>query len=155
MPYQGLLPPEPHPCSSPLLTHTSSGHTQTQLSQPLWSLWVLISPLLPSCWGFSFILGWGVSLFGGIQHSPVNGCSTAGCNFGVLAREDEHISFYSTVLILLNLFLICYRVYCQGSFFLLFILNTLRGRGEAKYISSKFFNNEKILNQKIQLIITL
>ena len=28
-------------------------------------------PLLPSCWGFSFALGRGVSFFGGIQNSPV------------------------------------------------------------------------------------
>ena len=61
MPYPGLLHPEPLPCSSPLLTPTSSGDTQTQLSQSLWRLWVLISPLLPSCWGFSFALGCGVS----------------------------------------------------------------------------------------------
>ena len=36
--------------------------------------------------------------FGGIQHSPVNGCSAASCNFGVLTGENEHISFYSTIL---------------------------------------------------------
>ena len=29
MPYPGLLPPEPLPCSSPLLTRTSTGDTQT------------------------------------------------------------------------------------------------------------------------------
>ena len=44
----------------------------------LWQVWCLIlnviSPLLPSCWGFSFALGCGVSFFGGIQHSPVDGC---------------------------------------------------------------------------------
>ena len=68
----------------PLLTHTSTGDTQTQfcvslcgvpgswcaqgLSEPsehLWQQWGLIltmnSPLLPSCWGFSFVLGCGVS----------------------------------------------------------------------------------------------
>ena len=28
--------------------------------------------------------------------SPVNGCSAASCNFGVLAREDECMSFFST-----------------------------------------------------------
>ena len=72
------------PCSSPLLTCTSTGDTQTQfclrlcgvsgswctqgLSQPserLWQVWGLIlnaiSPLLPSCWVFSFALGCGVS----------------------------------------------------------------------------------------------
>ena len=26
---------------------------------------------------------------GGIQHSPVDGCSAASCDFGVLAGEDE------------------------------------------------------------------
>ena len=32
----------PHSCSSPLLTHTSSGDTQTVLSQSLWGVWVLV-----------------------------------------------------------------------------------------------------------------
>ena len=54
-----------------------------------------VLPLLPSCWGFSFALGRGVSFFGGIPHSPVNGCSAASYNFGVLAGKDEHTSFYS------------------------------------------------------------
>ena len=64
-------------------------------SEHLWQVWGLILnvilPLLPSCWGFSFALGHGVSFFGGIQHSPVDGCSAASCNFGILAGEDEHI----------------------------------------------------------------
>ena len=68
----------------------------------LWWVWGLIlnviSPLLLSFWGFSFALGCGVSFFGGIQHFPVDGCSAASCNFGVLAGEDEHMSFYSTIL---------------------------------------------------------
>ena len=73
----------PCPQSSPLLTCTSSGDTQTQfclslcgvsgfwyaqgmfeLSEHLWRVWGLIlntiSPLLPFCWGFS-TLGHGVS----------------------------------------------------------------------------------------------
>ena len=70
-------------------------------SKRLWRVWGLIlnmiSPLLLSCWGFSFALGHGVSFFGGIQHSAVDGCSAASCNFGVLAGEDECTSFYSTV----------------------------------------------------------
>ena len=70
-------------------------------SKHLWRVWGLIlnmiSPLLLSCWGFSFALGHGVCFFGGIQHSAVNGCSAASCNFGVLAGEDECTSFYSTV----------------------------------------------------------
>ena len=32
----------PHSCSSPLLTHTSSGDTQTVLSQSLWGVWVMV-----------------------------------------------------------------------------------------------------------------
>ena len=58
-----------------------------------------ISPLLPSCRGFSFARGHGVSFFfGGIQHSLVDGCSAANCSFGVLAGEDESVSFYSAIL---------------------------------------------------------
>ena len=74
----------PCPCGSPLLTHTSSGDTQTQFwlslcgfpgswcaqgifepSEHVWQVWGLIlnaiSPLLPSCLGFSFALGCGIS----------------------------------------------------------------------------------------------
>ena len=73
------------PCSNPLLTHTSSGDTQTQSclslcgvsgswctqgvfesSEHLWWIWCLIPnvilPLLQSFWGFSFALGYAVSL---------------------------------------------------------------------------------------------
>ena len=86
----------PCPWGRPLLTRTSTVDTQTQFwlslcglsgswcaqgllepSEHLWQVWGLIlntiSPLLPSCWGFSFALGCGVSFFGAIQHSPVNG----------------------------------------------------------------------------------
>ena len=71
-------------------------------SDHLWQIWSLflnvISPLLPSCRGCSCALGRGVSFFGGIQHSPVSGYSAVGCNFGVLAAEDERMSFYSAIL---------------------------------------------------------
>ena len=111
----------PCPCGRPLLTHTSAGDTQTlqgrfglvsvgspgaykvlfEPSKHLWWVWSLILntilPLLLSCWGFSFALGSGVYIFGGIQHSPVDSCSAASCNFGVLT-EDEHMSFYSAIL---------------------------------------------------------
>ena len=64
----------------------------------LWRVWGLfinvISLFLPSCWGFSFALGHGVSFFGEIQHSPVNDCSAVSCNFGVL-REDECYRYHS------------------------------------------------------------
>ena len=71
-------------------------------SEHLWRVWCLILnvilPLLPSCWGFSFALGCGVSFFGQIQNSPGYSCSVVSCNFGVLAEEDEHMSYYSTIL---------------------------------------------------------
>ena len=40
---------------------------------------------------------WGI-FFGGIQYFPVDSCSAASCNFGVLA-EDKHTYFYSTILL--------------------------------------------------------
>ena len=36
--------------------------------------------------------------FGGFQHLPVNSCSVANFDFGILEGEDEHKSFYSTIL---------------------------------------------------------
>ena len=120
MPYPGLLHPEPLPLRQATADHTSAGDTQTQLclslcgfsgswcaqglfepSECLWRVWGLIlnavSPILLCCWGFSFVLGRGVSFCGGIQHSPVDGCSAASCNFGVLTGEDECTSFCSTI----------------------------------------------------------
>ena len=65
-------------------------------AERLWQVWGLIlnvfSPLLLSCCGFSFALGHGISFFGGIQHSPVDGCSAVSCNFGVIAGEDKRTS---------------------------------------------------------------
>ena len=70
-------------------------------SEHLWRLWGLIlnviSPLLLSCWGFSFALGCGISFFGGIQRCPVDG-SVVACNFGVLTGEDECTAFHSAIL---------------------------------------------------------
>ena len=112
----------PCPCSRPLLTCTPTGDTQTfkgrsgsvgslgpgahkvlfKPSEHLWWVWSLILnvilPLLPSCWGFSFAFGCGVSYFGGIQHPPVDGCSAVSCNMGVLTGNDEPTSFYFTIL---------------------------------------------------------
>ena len=116
------------PCSRgrPLLTCASARDTQTLkgrsgsvpvgplgpgvhkiLFEPSEHLWCIcglilnvILPLLPTCWGISFALEHGVFFFffGGIQNSPVDGCSAASCNFGVLPGEDEHTSFHSTIL---------------------------------------------------------
>ena len=121
MAYPSLLHPEPlppwqataDPClhrrhSDTVLSPSLWGlgvlmHTSFEPSEHLWWVWGLIlnmiSPLLLSFWGFSFALGCGVlSLFGGIQHCPVNGCSAASCNFGVQAGLDKHTSFYSAIL---------------------------------------------------------
>ena len=74
----------PCPCGNPLLTDTSTGDTQHSFvlvsvgvfvfrctqgwlkpSEHLWWVWGLILnmilPLLPSCWGLSFVFGCGVS----------------------------------------------------------------------------------------------
>ena len=85
----------PCPCSRPLLTCASAGDTQTlkrrsgsvslgslgpgahkvlfEPSKYLWRVWDLILnmilPLLPSCCSFSFVLGHGVSFFGGISNN--------------------------------------------------------------------------------------
>ena len=120
MPYPALLHPEP-----PLLTHISTGDTQIHFllslcgvsgswctqglfdpSERLWRIWSLIlkviSPLLLSCWGFSFAFRCRASFFDGILHSPVDGCSAVSYNFGVLAGEDECTSFYSIICYLRN-----------------------------------------------------
>ena len=60
---------------------------------------IMIAPLLPCHRGLSVVLEQGISFLGeGFQHPPVNSCPTACCNFGVLTGEDEHMSFYSTIL---------------------------------------------------------
>ena len=66
---------------------------------------------LPSCRGFSLPFGMGSFFFGGIQHSPVDGCSSVSCNFGVIPGEDEYTFFYSTILfsILIGMFLLFYN----------------------------------------------
>ena len=64
----------------------------------------VIFPLLPPCRGFSLALGCGVSFLGGIQHSPVDGCSAVSCNFGILTGADECTLFYSAILLLVHTF---------------------------------------------------
>ena len=90
-------------CSRPLLPHTFAGdtqHSKADLAQSLWGLLVVheflfepskhlwwlqgfilnvISPLLSFCLSLSFALDVG-SFFGGIQQSPVDGCSAMSCN---------------------------------------------------------------------------
>ena len=40
---------------------------------------------------------WGIFFLGKIQHTPVDFCSAAGCDFGVLTGEDECTSSYSSI----------------------------------------------------------
>ena len=89
----------PCPCSRPLLTCNSMGDTQIQFwlslygipgswctqglfetSESLWRVWALILngailPLLPSCWGFSFALGRGLSPQSGSSTYHLDGAS--------------------------------------------------------------------------------
>ena len=124
MPYPGLLHPEPlQHVTADLYICRRHWNTQRQVwlslcgvcwctqvlcepSEHLWWVWGLILnvslPLLPSCWGFSFALGHGVTFFGEIQYSPVDGCSSVSCSFGVLTGEDERTSFYSASLMLVR-----------------------------------------------------
>ena len=110
--------------SSPQLTCASAGDTQTLKSrsgsfswgsldpgahkdffEPCKSLWqacdLILNTVCPSycLFGASPLpLDMGYLFFGGIQHSPVNGCSASSGNFGVLTEEDELTSFYSAAL---------------------------------------------------------
>ena len=69
----------------------------------------------PTWWGWDLILSWlcpsyslaaasslsldvGYHFSGRFQHPPVNGCSTASCDFGALTGGDECTSFCSTIL---------------------------------------------------------
>ena len=47
--------------------------------------------------GLFIAVGPGISFFGGIQHSPTDGCSSVSCSFGVLTEEDVCVSFYSII----------------------------------------------------------
>ncbi|KAB0377843.1 hypothetical protein FD755_009421 [Muntiacus reevesi] len=76
----------------------------------------VISSLLPSCRGFSFALGHGLSFFGGIQHFPVDGCSRVSCSFGVLTA-DECTSFYSAIL---HMSFTIYMKFTYQTYFVLF-----------------------------------
>ena len=94
----------PCPCGRPLLTHTSTGDAQTQFrlsfcgvlgswctqgliepSEYLWWEWGLSlsmnSPLLLSCWGFSFALGRGVSPLGLLPLQWQNHCRQNHCRW--------------------------------------------------------------------------
>ena len=124
----------PWPCSRPQLTCTSTGDTQTfkgssgsvsvgslgpceqkilfEPSEGLWWVWSLIlNVICPSTIFQGLFLWCEVSFFGGIQHSPVNSCSSVSCNFGVIPGVDECMFFYSTILfpVLIGMLLLFYN----------------------------------------------
>ena len=72
------------------LDYVSGGRKESDTTERL-------SLSLP-CWGLCFALGHGVSFFGGIQLSPVDGCLAVSCSFGVLKGEGERTSFFSIIL---------------------------------------------------------
>ena len=107
MPEPRLLHPEPLPCGRPLLTHSNTqrpmwlslhGASGSWCAQGfVWALWVSLAGLgFDSKCDFApptILLGlllcpwmWGI-FFGGIQHSPADGCSAVSCNFGVLQEK--------------------------------------------------------------------
>ena len=55
---------------------------------------IMIVIFLLFCHGSYFVPGCEVYFFGWLQYVPVNGCSTASLDFGALAGEGEHKSFY-------------------------------------------------------------
>ena len=59
-------------------------HSKCDFAPPTNLLWLLLCP-------------WMGVYFGGIQHSPVYACSAVSCNFGVLAGQDEYMSFHSAI----------------------------------------------------------
>ena len=109
-----------HPCLHKRNSNSKAGLTQSlggflglgahnvlfDPSEHLWRVWDLIlnmiSALLPSCWGFSFVLGHGLSFFGGAQYSPVDVCSAVSCSFRIVTGKDESTSFCSAPLVLVR-----------------------------------------------------
>ena len=51
---------------------------------------IVIVLLLPSCCGFFFVFGHGVSFFGMFRHPPMDGCLIGSGDFGNLKGGDEH-----------------------------------------------------------------
>ena len=58
-----------------------------------YGVWCHCDCTSPTISQFFFVFGHGVSFFDGFQHSPVDGCSIASCDFGALAGADE-CTFY-------------------------------------------------------------
>ena len=72
---------------------------------PVRSLGKTLGAIAPSHYGFPFVLSCEVSYFGGFQCLLVDECLATSCNFDVLSGEDECISFYSAILMLMKLLL--------------------------------------------------
>jgi len=59
---------------------------------------VVIMPRLQSHFSFFWSLHMEYLFSGRLQHPPVDGSSTASCDFGALAGGNEYMTFYSTIL---------------------------------------------------------
>ena len=65
---------------------------------------IVISPLLLSHCGFSFVFGCGVSFFGEFQWLPVDDCSAVNCDCGALARGNTNpFLFYLKIFVITTL----------------------------------------------------
>ena len=88
---------------------------------------ILVAHLLSFHSGFFFVFEHGVSLFGGFQPLPVNGCLTGSFNFGALTGGDEGVSFYSPILnqnsLLKYLLTLIFFFFFLVLFFLLLLIN--------------------------------
>ena len=89
LPTAVFLPGKPHGQRS-LISYSPWVHKELDTTKVTQHSTVLLGLLLCSwMWG---------TFFGGIQHSPVNGCSAASCKFGLVAEEDECTPFYFAIL---------------------------------------------------------
>ena len=82
--------------------HDWAAAQQQVYGSPKWQVWDLI--LLWLCPSYHLTAGSSLSLdmgdlfFGKFQYLPVDGCSTASCDFGALAGGGECMTFYSVIL---------------------------------------------------------
>ena len=89
-----------------VLNIQNSGRTSLVLFYSLWAThlmgmrfdFIVIVPLHHLASASSLSLDVGYIFSGSFQCPPVNGGSTACCDFGALTEKDEHTSFYSAIL---------------------------------------------------------
>ena len=75
---------------------------------------IVIAPLLPSCCSFFFVFGHEVSFVGGFQCPPVDGYSTASCNFGADIYVISYLDDFEIKCVKINEGLLLLSCYCHG-----------------------------------------